>query len=344
MLRLQEALIPTVPEILEYSTALDLFEAAPCGYLFMQPDGTITKANQTFLSLTGYSAVDLVGLKRFQDLLTGPAKIFYETHFSPLLHMQGFVKEITVDLRCASGDTLPTLVNSNVITDSAGNKQICTAVFDIRERRRYERELLSERRKAEHLAQVVENAGDAVLSVTNDLIVDSWNHGAESLFGYRAQEVIGRHVRDLIVPAEFVSEFEKAVAALKAGRPLTYETRRANKNGELIDVSVMIAPNISPPDELIGYAVIIRDIRARKKAEALEHSRRDLALINHLAHEINNPLQSLVSCLYILERGHDPELVTLAEQQAKRVAQVVLDLLKLTRTLDTATKKSEDPT
>jgi PAS domain S-box-containing protein len=321
-----------VPDVLEYSTALDLFEAAPCGYLFTTADGTITKANNTFLALTGFGASDLVGVKRFQDLLSGPAKIFYETHFSPLLHMQGFVKEITVDLHCANGSTLPALVNSKVLTDSAGNKQICTAVFDIRERRRYERELLSERRKAEHLARVVENAGDAVISVTSDLVVESWNRGAESMFGYRSQEVLGRHIRDLIVPAELVPEFETVVARLQAGKSITYETRRANKQGELIDVSVMIAPTINPPDELVGFAVIMRDIRARKKAEELEQSSRDLTLINHLAHEINNPLQSLVNCLSILRRGHDPQYVKLADEQAQRVAQVVLDLLKLTRT------------
>ena len=320
-----------MPEILAYSTALDLFEAAPCGYLFTTSDGTITRANKTFLALTGYGATDLVGVKRFQDLLTGPAKIFYETHFSPLLHMQGYVKEITVDLLCANSSILPALVNSNVLIDSDGEKQICTAVFDIRERRRYERELLAERRKAEHLAQVVENAGDAVMSVTNNLIVDSWNRGAETLFGYSAQEVLGRHVRDLIVPAEFFSEFENVVVALKAGKPMMYETRRANKQGELIDVSVMIAPNISPPDELVGFAVIMRDIRERRKAEDLEHTRRNMALTNHLAHEINNPLQSLVNCLALLKSGHNPEYVALAEEQAKRVAQVVFDLLKLTR-------------
>ena len=341
MLRLREGPASLVPEILEYSTALDLFEAAPCGYLFTQADGTITKANNTFLSLTGYSASDLIGIKRFQDLLSGPAKIFYETHFSPLLHMQGSVKEITVDLLCAHGGTLPVLVNSNVLTDSAGNKQICSAVFDIRERRRYERELLAERRKAEHLAQVVENAGDAVISVTKDLTVDSWNRSAETLFGYSAKEVLGRHIRDLIVPAEMVSEFENVVSSLEtAGKPLMYETKRANKHGELIDVSLMIAPNISPPDELIGFAVIIRDIRARKKAEDLEHSRRDLVLINHLAHEINNPLQSLVGCLFILEKAYEPKYVTLAEEQAQRVANVVLDLLKLTRTIGTSDSPS----
>jgi PAS domain S-box-containing protein len=179
---------------------------------------------------------------------------------------------------------------------------------------------------------VVENAGDAVISVTSDLVVESWNRGAESMFGYRSQEVLGRHIRDLIVPAELVPEFETVVARLQAGKSITYETRRANKQGELIDVSVMIAPTINPPDELVGFAVIMRDIRARKKAEELEQSSRDLALINHLAHEINNPLQSLVNCLSILRRGHDPQYVKLADEQAQRVAQVVLDLLKLTRT------------
>lgn len=318
-------------EIIEYSTALDLFEAAPCGYLFTHLDGTISRVNNTFLELTGFSSSDVVGIKRFQDLLSGPAKIFYETHFSPLLHMQGYVKEITVDLLCMTGDTLPALVNSNLIEDANGGKQICSAVFDIRERRQYERELLAERRRAEHLAEVVENAGDAVITLTRELIIDSWNRGARELFGFTQQEAQGRDIRSLILPKEYTHEADEIVDSLKAQRTISYETKRANKQGELIDVSVTIAPNISPPDELLGYAVIIRDIRARKKTEKLEQSQRDLALINHLAHEINNPLQALVNCLSILKARPELEYVTLAEAQSRRIAQVLLDLLNVSR-------------
>src|ERR1043165_9343115 len=87
----------------------DLYEHAPCGYISMLPDGTFAKVNQTFLGWTGYQREELLGARRFQDLLTVAGKIFYETHYAPLLHMQGFVNEIAFDLVARDGRILPVL-------------------------------------------------------------------------------------------------------------------------------------------------------------------------------------------------------------------------------------------
>src|SRR3982750_1160762 len=72
----------------------DLYEHAPCGYLTTLPDGTIVKVNETFLSWTGYDRSDLVGRRRFRDLLTAGGRIYHETHYAPLLTMQDGVSEI----------------------------------------------------------------------------------------------------------------------------------------------------------------------------------------------------------------------------------------------------------
>jgi len=82
----------TPPEALLEESAEDLYENAPCGYVSTLPGGTIVKVNRTFLTLTGHRREDLVGRRRFQDLLTPGGKIFHETHFAPLLQMQGFAK------------------------------------------------------------------------------------------------------------------------------------------------------------------------------------------------------------------------------------------------------------
>jgi PAS domain S-box-containing protein len=320
-----------MPEDIGQQAALELFEAAPCGYLFTAPDGTITKVNETFLCWTGYSRADLLGHKRFQDLLTLPAKIFYETHFAPLLRMQGYVKEITVDIVCKNGVSLPTLVNSTIQPDKLGKPSfIRTTLFDIRERRRYERELLIERRKAEQLASVVEDASDAIITVTGEHVVQTWNRGAQSLFGYAAEEALGRNLCTLIVPQAMVDAFKRQVGVLDSGGSLSYETILLNREGESLEVSVTITSRIDAPDELAGFSLIARDVRVRKKEEEVRQSRRDLELANHLAHEINNPLQALVNCLVILSSEENSEFVELARQQAERVARVVLDLVKLT--------------
>ncbi len=127
----------------------DLFENAPCGYISAQPDGRIIRANQTFVAWTGYGREQLME-RRFPDLLNIAGKIYYETHFAPLLRMQGFFNEVALDLVCADGKVLPVLVNAVERRDPAGGLRfIRVTIFNASDRRRYERELLEARRAAE---------------------------------------------------------------------------------------------------------------------------------------------------------------------------------------------------
>src|SRR5689334_20976666 len=126
-------------------SAEDLYENAPCGYLSAAPDGTIVRVNATFLRWTGYSREDLVGARRFQDLLSPGGRIYHETHYAPLLRMQGSVREIAVDIVTADRQRLPALVNSVLTADEP--PIVRTTVFDARERKAYERELLEARNR-----------------------------------------------------------------------------------------------------------------------------------------------------------------------------------------------------
>jgi sigma-B regulation protein RsbU (phosphoserine phosphatase) len=132
-------------------SAEDLYENAPCGYLSTLLDGRIAKVNATLLGWLGHRREDLVGRMRFADLLTVGGKLYHETHFAPLLHMQGEVSAIALELRAADGTRLPVLVTSVVKTGSDGQPLLIrTTVFDARDRRAYETELLRARREAEH--------------------------------------------------------------------------------------------------------------------------------------------------------------------------------------------------
>jgi PAS domain S-box-containing protein len=135
-------------------TAEELYESAPCGYLSTLPDGTIIRANQTFLTWIGMERQDLVGNKCFQDLLSVGAKIFYDTHFAPLLRMQGFVNEIAFDLTCADGRLLPVLANT-VQKRDANSRPVVHRItlFNATDRRKYERELLLARQRAEQATE-----------------------------------------------------------------------------------------------------------------------------------------------------------------------------------------------
>jgi PAS domain S-box-containing protein len=127
----------------------DLFENAPCGYVSARPDGRITKVNRTLASWLGRDRDQLVG-RRFQDLLNIAGKIYYETHFAPLLRMQGFFNEVALDLVRTDGRPLPVLVNAVERRDH--QDRVCfvrITVFNAADRRRYERELLDARRAAD---------------------------------------------------------------------------------------------------------------------------------------------------------------------------------------------------
>ena len=151
-------------------SAEDLYENAPCGYLSASPDGTIVRVNATFLRWTGYAREDLVGAKRFQDLLSPGGRIYHETHYAPLLRMQGTVREIAVDIVTADRSRLPVLVNSVLVTDDAGEPQLVrTTLFDARERKAYERELLAARDRERRARETVERLHDAERAISHTL-------------------------------------------------------------------------------------------------------------------------------------------------------------------------------
>lgn len=130
--------------------AEQLYERAPCGYLSTTPDGTIVKVNQTLLTLTGYTRQDLVGRRSFVDLLTVGGRIYHETHYAPMLRMQGRAREIALDLVGADGRRRPVLVNAVLERDERGAPVVVrTAIFDASDRREYERELLRAKQRAE---------------------------------------------------------------------------------------------------------------------------------------------------------------------------------------------------
>jgi signal transduction histidine kinase len=158
---------PVVDDRLLEQSAEELYDEAPCGYLSALPSGLIVKTNRTFLTWTGYQREAVIGRLRLQDLLTVSGKIYYETHYAPLLHMQGFANEIAFDFRRADQSLLPTLLNSVVKLDGHGKPLIIrTTLFNATDRRRYEQELLRMRRNAERNAKA---KGDLLAMLSHDI-------------------------------------------------------------------------------------------------------------------------------------------------------------------------------
>jgi PAS domain S-box-containing protein len=128
------------------------------------------------------------------------------------------------------------------------------------------------------LAAIVESAEDAVITKTLESVITSWNKGAERLFGYTAEEAVGRSVT-MLIPADHPDEEPAIIARLRAGERIEhYETVRVRKDGTLVDISLTVSPIRGPDDRIIGASKIARDITERKQAEqALLQSEQPLA-------------------------------------------------------------------
>jgi PAS domain S-box-containing protein len=154
------------------------------------------------------------------------------------------------------------------------------------------------------LAAIVESSDDAIISKDLEGTITSWNAAAQRLFGYAPEEIVGKSVLTLI-PAHLQHEEPEILARLKANLKIDhYETQRVTKTGEVLEVSLTISPIRNEAGVVVGASKIARDISERKKAQrALIDSEKLAAtarMAATIAHEINNPLESVTNLAYLL--------------------------------------------
>ena len=147
----------TSPLAATIETFEDLYENAPCGYLSVQLDGQIFRINATLATWIGYTPEQLVG-KRLHHLLTIPSRILYETHFAPLLSMQGSFEELSLDLRTANSNIVALSGSGNVVRKDANGQPLLIrlAFFKATDRRRYERQIVEANEKSQALERVTQ--------------------------------------------------------------------------------------------------------------------------------------------------------------------------------------------
>jgi PAS domain S-box-containing protein len=318
---------------------LELFENVPCGLVVMAMDGSLLRANQYFLRLTGIAA-EKVTTTRFHQFLTRSGSIYYETHFLPILLLRGELGEVSFELLNISGERKAVLVNATLGRSSGeGAHQIQLAVFDASERRRYEQDLLHASKEAERMAEVVRRSSDAIIALEPDGTIQGWNRGAELIFGYSADEAVGKAFLSLIFSPERANDVIEATDALLRGDDFLAETTCTHKSGREIEVSINFTPHLEAPGTLVAYSAIIRDATSRKIAERALLISEKLASVGRLAssiaHEINNPLESITNLLYILEtqvkEPSSKSLVHTAQEELARVSQITTQTLRFHR-------------
>src|SRR5262249_19186142 len=155
---------------------------------------------------------------------------------------------------------------------------------------------ITERRRAEEartrLAAIVESSEDAIIGKTLEGMITSWNQGAERIYGYTAEEVIGRSIA-LLVPPDRPNEIPSILARLAQGEAIDYyETVRIRKDGRVLAVALTISPIRNPDGAIVGASTIGRDITAQKQAEAeVERRRRETELLVEIAQSLSASLE-----------------------------------------------------
>ena len=197
------------------------------------------------------------------------------------------------------------------------------------------------------LSAIIASSDDAIVSKTLDGIITSWNPGAEKIFGYTAEEAIGRSIR-MIIPPELQAEEDYVLSQLRRGEKIDhFETVRQTKDGRRLNISLTISPIKDAEGHVVGASKIARDITLRKELEReREAVRQQLAealagrdeFIAVAAHELRNPLNVLVLLWRLLDRTPDRpgtagerSLFDKARAQLARLSSLVDRLLDVTR-------------
>lgn len=186
------------------------------------------------------------------------------------------------------------------------------------------------------LAAIVDSADDAIISKDLNGIITSWNAGASRMFGYSAEEMIGKSVL-VLIPEELHHEEDEILRKLRAGERIEhYETTRRRKDGQTLNISATISPIKDESGRVIGASKIARDISDRKRMERLLVQSEKLAVAGRMAaaiaHEINNPLESLMNLIFLARQNSRSgskahEYLLTAENELARVSHIARQTL-----------------
>jgi PAS domain S-box-containing protein len=290
--------------------------------------GTITLWNGAATQLLGYTAKEMIGEP--SSILVPPTLLKNQTEILEQLKKGILVEDYQSKRLRKDGHEVEVLLTTVSVKDDIGQViGIATTMRDI-----CLRQYSDEARF--RLAAIVESSDDAIIAKDLNGIITSWNAAAERLFGYTADEIVGHSVLKLI-PRELHYQEPLFLEKLKSGERIEhFETQRITKTGKLLDASLTISPVKDEKGQVIGASKIMRDISQRKALERSLLEAEKIAATGRMAatvaHEINNPLESVVNLLYLARTSKSVDkkvkaYLELAESEIERVSHIARQTL-----------------
>ena len=292
-----------------------ILETAVEGIITIDERGMIESFNRSAEKIFGYSVVEAVGQnvkmlmpEPFRHEHDGYLKNYRETGHAKII---GIGREVIG--RRKDGSLFP--MDLSVSEVRLANRRMFTGfVRDITERKEAEKTLL-------HYAALVESSDDAIIGKTLDGRITSWNRGAEMVFGYSHQEIIGKPV-SILIPKDRQDEEPVILDKIRRGESVDhYETIRRRKDGKLIHISVTISPIRDTEGKIIGASKVARDITERKRLETeiTEISNREQQRIGQDLHDgLCQELAGIQLMCQVLEQ----KLAAKSKEEAKQVANI----------------------
>jgi PAS domain S-box-containing protein len=302
--------------------------------LSSSPSNIITTDSHGYFTYISSSTEELFGFKP-QELLGRPVKDFYvrgkaqAQRIMDLLKKNEIIKNYEVQVFKSDGTKVYIKLSASLIRDENGNIIGTIGICDdISEQKKLMQEM---RGQAQYLANIMADSADAIVSIDNNNIIKSWNKGAEEIFGYTSQEMVG-HSFHKMVPKELLDkdELDKIRQEVyEKGFIRNYETYRIRKDGRKIFVNITRTAIKDETGNVIGSSAIIRDITKMKELQRqLIHSEK-LATIGRLsaalAHEIKNPLAGISGAVQVIGEN-------LPEGDSRQ--EIIKEILRQTKWLD----------
>ena len=257
-----------------------IFARTTTGVVLTDAVGRFVLVNARLAEILGYSEAELLGM-RIAEVIHPDDLPAHEQQFARMIaEGQGFETESRLIRR--DGATVWASTSTGPIRDDRGDvRQASMVVMESGARRRAAE---MERR----LAAIIESSDDAILSTDLGMVITSWNQGAERLYGYTAEEAVGRPVT-MLLPDDRMDEEVGIIERICRGERIApHETRRLRKDGRVADVSLSVAPVYDEQGSIIGTSKIARDIGARKEAERLQS-----LLMGEMTHRVKNVLATV---------------------------------------------------